>query len=155
MKNHTAAIAGLALTLLLPACTSLTLKEVQFGWPVESVLTVNDQNRVEDRRYSLVVDVSPLATEEFQDSTALRGKEIRLLRSNAGYYFVTGKSFKHVYVFAPGEHELTLQASILVSENGLHDPAMNQRPPYVELLDGGTLRLKLTSTSVVEEGETP
>jgi hypothetical protein len=153
MKNYRSAFFGLALSLLLISCTSLTLKEVQFGWPVESVLTVDEQDRIEDRRYSIVAGVAPIAAEEFQDSTALRGKEIRLLRSDAGFYFITGKRFKHVYVFSPGEHRLTLEGSISVSERGLNNPAMNQRPPYVELLDGGDFRVNLTPTAVVKEGE--
>jgi len=154
MNTHGSATVGLALSLLLISCTHLTLKEVQFGWPVESVLTVDPQNRIEDRRYSMVADLTSLAAEEFEDSTALRGKEVRLLRSDDGFYFITGKGFKHVYVFAPGEGELVLEASIPVSERGLANPAMNQRPPYVELLDGATLRVKLSHTSVVEEGGT-
>lgn len=153
MKNWNRALAGLVLSLLLVSCSPLALKDVHFGWPVESVLTVNDQNRIEERRYSIVADLTPLADEEFEDSTALRGKEIRLLRGETGYYFITGKGFKHVYVFTPAEGELTLVTKIAVSESGLATPAMNQRPPYVELLDGREIRLLLTPSGVAEEGD--
>ena len=153
MKNWSRALAGLGLSLLLVSCSPLALKDVHFGWPVESVLTVNEQNRIEDRRYSIVADLTPLAAEEFEDSTALRGKEIRLLRGDTGYYFLTGKSFRHVYVFSPDEGELALRTKIVVSERGLISPAMNQRPPYVELLDGSETRMRLTPTGVAEEGD--
>jgi len=154
MKNWSSASAGLGLSLLLVSCSPLALKDVHFGWPVESVLTVNEQSRIEERRYSIVADLTPLAAEEFGDSTALRGKEIRLLRGDTGYYFVTGKGFKHVYVFSLAEGELALTTTIPVSERGLASPAMNQRPPYVELLDGKEMRLLLTPSGVTEEGDT-
>jgi len=151
MNTHGSATVGLALSLLLISCTHLTLKEVQFGWPVESVLTVDPQNRIEDRRYSMVADLTSLAAEEFEDSTALRGKEVRLLRSDDGFYFITGKGFKHVYVFEQGSHELSLMRQIQVSQTPLKAPALNQRPPHVELIDGAGLRLLLTSGGIFEE----
>ena len=88
--------------------------------------------------------------EEFQDSTALRGAKLRLLRSNEGYYFLTGPRFKHVYVFAPGAAALSLNKAILVAEGGLKNPALNQRPPYVELLDGEGFRRLLTNDDIAE-----
>ena len=138
-----------ALSFLLPACASLTIENVEFGWPVESVLTVSDRNTVEERRYGVGFSVAPVAGEEFQDSTALAGKTVRLLRSGEGFYYLTGAGFKHVYVFAPAPRELRLKKSIEVSTTGLKEPALNQRPPYVELVDGKTKKT-LSSDDVVE-----
>lgn len=138
-----------AVSLLLPACVSLTIENVEFGWPVESVLTVSDRNTVEERRYSISFSVAPVAGEEFQDSTALAGKNVRLLRSGEGFYYLTGAGFKHVYVFAPAPRELRLKNSIEVSTTGLKEPALNQRPPYVELVDG-KMKKQLSSDDVVE-----
>jgi hypothetical protein len=135
---------------ILCACSSLTIRDVDYGWPVESVLTVGPEDQVEDRRYSLVFDATPLAFAEFQDSTALQGSALRLLRSAEGFYFVTGRRFKHVYVFQQGAHELSLMSQIQVSPNGLKDPALNQRPPHVELIDGAGVRLLLTSGGIYE-----
>jgi hypothetical protein len=92
-----------------------------------------------------------LAIEEFQDSSALIGTSLRLIRSEEGYYFVTGPKFKHVYVFTPGASELNLKSKIEISETGLKSPALNQRTPYVELVDGKTLKKLLTSDNIVEE----
>lgn len=139
-----------AALLFLPSCSSLTLERVDFGWPVESVVTVSGSNTIEDVRYSVAARVTGLAMEEFQDSTALHGARLRLLRSTEGYYFVTGPRFKHVYVFSPGPSTLVLNRAIQVSEAGLRNPALNQRPPYVELLDGDTFRTLLTSDDIVE-----
>jgi hypothetical protein len=139
-----------AALLFIPSCSSLTLEREDFGWPVESVVTVSSSNTIEDVRYSVSARVTGLAQEEFQDSTALHGAKLRLLRSTEGYYFLTGPRFKHVYVFSPGPSTLVLNRAIQVSEAGLRNPALNQRPPYVELLDGDTLRTLLTSDDIVE-----
>jgi hypothetical protein len=138
---------------LLAGCSSLTLQNADFGWPVESAVSVGSTGMFEDPQRGLGVNVSPLSMAEFQDSTALRGAKLRILRSNAGYYFVTGAHFKHVYVFRPAENALTLYTTIDVSTAGLKEPALNQRPPYVELLDAALpTPLRLTHEGVVEGG---
>jgi hypothetical protein len=139
-----------AALFVISSCSSLNLDRVDFGWPVESVVTVSNANTIEDVRYSVSAGVAGLAQEEFQDSTALRGAKLRILRSSEGYYFVTGPKFKHVYVFSPGPSSLFLNKAIPVSEGGLKNPALNQRPPYVELLDGENFRTLLTSDDIVE-----
>jgi hypothetical protein len=144
----------LAAASLLASCSSLTIQGVDFGWPVESVLTVDSNNRIEERRYGVTMRIAPIAEAEFKDSTGLLGSEVRLLRSTEGFYFLTAKRFKNVYVFAPGVSELTLRSTILVATDGLREPAMNQRPPYVELLDGSAPR-KLLSADGIMEGITP
>ena len=139
-----------AALLSLTGCSALTLEHVDYGWPVESVVTVNPSNVIEEVRYGLRAGVGPLAQEEFQDSTALRGAKLRLLRSTEGYYFLTGARFHHVYVFAAGPSTLVLHGAIQVAEGGLKSPALNQRPPYVELVDGDNFRRLLTSDDIAE-----
>jgi len=136
----------------LPSCASLTLQQVDFAWPVESVVKVNQQNIVDEVRYAISFRVAGLATEEFADSTALKGTTLRMLRSVEGYYFVTAPKFKNVYVFTPGASELTLKAKIEITKTGLKAPALNQRPPYVELVDGKDLKVLLKNDSI-EEGK--
>ncbi len=148
MKSHSLFLPVLA---TLCACSSFTIKDVDYSWPVESVLSVGPENRVKNRRYSISFDATALAFAEFQDSTALQGSELRLLRSGEGYYFVTGRNFRQVYVFGQEAHELSLMTKIQVSSTGLKDPALNQRPPHVELIDGAGLRLLLTSGGIFEE----
>jgi len=139
-----------AALLVISSCSSLKMDRVDFGWPVESVVTVSSVNKIEDLRYAVSAWVAGLAQEEFQDSTALRGAKLRLLRSSEGYYFLTGPRFKHVYVFSPGPSSLILNKSIPVAEGGLRNPALNQRTPYVEVLDGDNFHALLTSDDIVE-----
>jgi len=139
-----------ALLTMVPACSSLRIDNVNFAWPVESVLTVSDANMIEEGRYIVNCSVSKIASEEFQDSTALRGTKVRLLRNSEGYYFLTGPKFKNVYVFTPGAGTLSLDTKIVVSQSGLRSPALNQRSPYVELLDGDAPVKLLTNDDIVE-----
>ena len=146
-----APLFAVALLLLLPACSTLTLEHTNFAWPVETVLTVNSMNVIEEGRYAFSVNVAPLAQEEFQDSTALRGKTVRVIRNWLGYYFVTGPHFKNVYVFRSGEGSLEGVNAIPVSESGLNQPALNQRHPYIELVDGTAPPRYLTHSELVQE----
>jgi len=143
-------ITALSLSGLVVSCTSLRLQHVDYAWPVESVQIVDESNKIEEVRYSLSLDVTPLALEEFQDSVALRGKALHIIRNSAGYYFITGPQFKHVYVFESGASELSLQNKLEVTQAELHDPALNQRTPYVELIDGPDFSILLTSSEILE-----
>lgn len=142
---------ALASLLLLPACSSVQLEPVNFAWPVESVLTVGSDNAVTDGRNAVSFNIGPVSQEEFQDSTALKGATIRLIRSKDGYYFLTGHGFKHVYVLTPAEGALTTSTRIEVAQQGLNNPAMNQRVPYIELLDDNNFHILLSSDDIVKE----
>jgi hypothetical protein len=141
----------LLLALLLSGC-GLTIEGVHYGWPVESVLTVGPDNRVADGHNGVSFSVAEIAQEEFQDSSALQSKQVRLLRSDEGYYFLTARGFKNVYVFSPGPAKLHVKSRLAVAPNGLLDPALNQRTPYVELVDGTSVK-KLTSNDILEGGK--
>lgn len=140
-------------TFLLSACASLTIEQVDYAWPIESVLTVQENNTVSEGRHALTFNVAPLAEKEFRDPNALKGKEIRVLRNTEGYYFITAQQFKHVYVMSPQAGELTLHSELEVSQHGLRNPALNQRNPYIEILDGTSLRLLLTGDDILEPQE--
>jgi hypothetical protein len=151
--NKLALLLSALCMVLLISCSSLTLENVDYGWPVESVTTVSPTNMVSEGRYALNFSVAPIAQEEFQDTTALRGSQIRILRDQEGYYFITGPKFKHVYVFQPGRHELKEQSIIEISQTGLQNPALNLRPPYVELVDGQGFRKIMDRGGIIEEGK--
>jgi hypothetical protein len=145
--GHFVLLVGL--TTGISSCASLLIEHVNFGWPVESVLTVTTTNTIEDVRYAVSFSVAGIASEEFEDSTALKGTELRLLRNTEGFYFITGPQFKHVYVMKPGPSELVMKSKIAVGSKKLVKPALNQRPPHVELIDD-SLRLLLTSDDIAE-----
>jgi len=144
------AVVGSICALTLASCSSLTIEHVTYGWPVEVVETVNPANMVVADRYGLTLSLSKIAENEFQDSSALKGTQIRLLRNTEGCYFITGPRFKNVYVFHPDNSRLVKESIIAVSESGLKNPAFNLRPPYVELVDNGIRKL-LSSSDIVEE----
>ena len=150
-------LAAALVAVGLPSCSSLRLEPADFGWPVESALTVSSANTVEETRYGVTFNVAALAREEFEDTSALIGTTLNVLQSTEGYYFVTGPRFEHVYIFAAGEHKLSLESKVRVmperekGRNGLRKPALNQRPPYVELLDDGGLRVLLSSGGTVDK----
>ncbi|MFI5237621.1 MAG: hypothetical protein ACHQLA_06780 [Ignavibacteriales bacterium] len=140
-KNLFFICAGL---LIYTACSTLTLQTANFSWPIESVLTVNDDGDVVDQRYSVEFNTLPLFYEELQDSTAYKGEEIRLIRDQQGYYYVTANEFKNVYVFQAEDGELLLENKIPVSETGIVRPAFNQRGTYIELVDANSKIISLT-----------
>lgn len=141
------AVLSIMLIVLFTACTMLTLQPADFSWPVESALKVDDQGNVTEERYSTGFNTISLFYEEFLDSMAYKGKEIRLIRNNSGSYFITGKEFKNVYVFKANEGTLVLEKKILISEFGLKSPAFNQRSPYIELVDGD-YKINLTNDGI-------
>lgn len=126
------------LLLIITACATLTLKPANFSWPVESVLPVSDNGNVSEERYSMEFNTVGLFFEEFQDSLAFKGKELRVIRDNQGYYFMTSVNFKNVYVFKAYEGAFKQKNKILINEAGMQNPVFNQRDPFIELIDGVT-----------------
>jgi hypothetical protein len=125
------------LLVFAAACSTLKLQKADFAWPVESVISVDENGKVSDDRYSISFDTKSLFFEETKDSSAYEGKKIRMLRDINGYYFITAENFKNVYVFQMDNGSMVLHNKIFISEIGIVDAALNQRAPYVELIDGG------------------
>ena len=125
----------LLLLVIAAACSTLKLQQADFAWPVESVLFVNDDGMVTEGRYSISFDIRGLFFEEFQDSSVFKGKKIRIIRDVNGFYFITAEKFKNVYVFKMDNGAMILDNKIRVSETGITNPVLNQRPLYIELID--------------------
>jgi hypothetical protein len=123
---------------VIAACSSLTLKPADYSWPIENALKIDSKGFVEEQRYAFTLKVKALFYEEFADSNNFAGKEIRIIRDKLGYYFITGKDFKNVYVFGVVEGGMKLENKIKIAEKeqkGLVSPAFNQKLPNIELLD--------------------
>ena len=133
--------------VLLSACSVLTLQPANFSWPLESVLSVDDNGKIAEDRYSIEVNTIGMFVEEFQDSLSYQNKEIRMIRDNKGFYFLTSTNFKNVYVFKADEGKLVQENKIFICEFGLQTPAFNQRDPYIELVDG-TNKMNLTNEGI-------
>ena len=135
---------------ILAGCSALILKPADFAWPVESVLSVDSQGKVQSERYSFSVDVKALLFAETQDSVNISKINLRIIRDVKGYYFITASQFKNVYIFEQTVGGLKLKNKILVAQNGLTEPALNQRVPYVQLVNGNNPALLLTEEGVFE-----
>ena len=140
-------ISSLLLFIITAACSVLTLQPANFSWPLESVLPVNDDGNISEDRYSLEVNTIGMFFEEFQDSLSYKSKEVRMIRDNQGFYFLTSTNFKNVYVLKADEGKLVQENKIFISEFGLQTPAFNQRDPYIELVDG-TNKMNLTHKGI-------
>ena len=121
---------------VLAGCSTLKLSPADFSWPVESVIKVGDNGMAEEARYAISFNAKPLYYKETGDSLAYLDRELRVIRDTLGYYYITGNKFKNVYVFTMGDGAFNLQKEILISKSGITDPVFNQRPPFIELIEG-------------------
>ena len=135
---------------ILAGCSSFTLKPCDFAWPVESTLSVNVQGNVQSERYSFSLNVKELLFAETKDSINISKVTLRMIRNVKGFYFITASQFKNIYVFEQTEGGLKLNNKILVAQNGLNEPAFNQRTPYIQLVNGQNPTILLTENGVFE-----
>ena len=137
------------LLLLSAGCSSVVLQPADYSWPVESVMTVDQNGYVAEKRHSFSINVEPVFYDEFADSSKAIGQEIRVIRNLSGFYYLTGAGFKNVYMFKPVAGGMLLEDKIAVSDSlALASPVFNQRTPNIELLDGSNKYL-LTSNGIV------
>ena len=127
----------LFIMLSIAGCSSVVLKPADFSWPLENVIKVDEKGFITEDRYTFNINVKSIFQQEFADSNLATGKEIRIIRDKAGYYYMTAPEFKNVYVLLPVEGGMKLENKITISEtNPLTSPAFNQKNPNIELLDG-------------------
>lgn len=142
----TTLITSVALIISVAACgPSLVISDVDYAQPIESVASPDGNNIITDQRYAISFSVAPILEEENVSSA----NEVRLIRNNRGYYFVTAAGFNNVYVFEPSESELKLKSKIELTADGLGQPALNQRSDHIEVVDRSTGQ----TYQVNEEGE--
>jgi len=152
----TSAIFTCILAVQIMGCSTLLLRPVDFSWPIEATLQPDGKGNVREARYQVSFNVKALLFDELKDSTAVTKHTLHVIRDQAGYYFVTAKGFKNVYVFEHGEDALQLHKKILVSEKGLDAPAFNQRAPYISLINekrGNEAPILLTRDGIAEGGK--
>lgn len=126
-------------SLTIVGCSSLQLQPADFSWAAEEIVDVNGKGMVDAKRYSVAFTVTALLAQEFgADSAAAKGtKELRLIRDKAGFYYVTGKKFKNVYVLAQADGALSVAATLAISpEKQMDDPKFDQKGSYIELWNG-------------------
>jgi hypothetical protein len=136
--------------LVLAGCSSLTLRPGDFAWPIESVTKVDEKGMIEDKQYYFSLNVKELLYDETQDSINTSNVTLRIIRDMNGYYFITASKFKNIYVFEQIEGGLKLTSKIFITQDGIENPAFNQRPPYIQLLDGQNPPVSLTKDGIVK-----
>ncbi len=145
------------IAMVLAGCGGLALRPAEFAWPFESVFKVDSKGTAseeeEPARYFIKFNAKPLLFEETGDSVHVADRLFRVIRDGEGFYYITGKSFKNVYVFSSAEGALTLHTKVPVSEQGLDSPALNQRPPFIQLLNGKDKPKMLNKDGVQEGGK--
>ena len=133
---------------ILAGCSSLMLKPGDFAWPVEYALKVDSQGNIQSERYSFSLNVKALLFAETKDSVNVSKVTLRIIRNMKGFYFITAAQFQNIYVFEQTEGGLNLKNKILVAQNGLSEPAFNQRVPYIQLVSGQSPAILLTEDGV-------
>lgn len=131
-------ILAIALVLMGWGCASLTLKPVDFSWKLENVVTIDDYGDATGPPKTLSFNAKELFQMEGIDLSGASGESfsIRMIRDRKGFYYMTAKNFRHVYVFKQKAGALKLKSRILIDKMGMQAPALNQRDPYIQLLTG-------------------
>ena len=137
-------------TLIMAGCNTLVLGPGDFSWPVESVIKVDHKGMIQDQRHAFSLDVKKLLFAETQDSVDVAKWSLRIIRDVKGYYYITAAKFKNVYVFEQTEGGLKLAKAILISQTGMESPAMNQRPPFIQLVNGNEQPAVLSKDGIQE-----
>lgn len=137
-------ISIIFLAFVIASCSSFAIQQVKFGWPIESVLKIDSKGDVNDNRFALSFNVIELFKLEMGENPAYNSKEIRVLRDNSGFYYITAKDFKNIYLLVAKNGTLTLETKFLLNETGLTNPVLNQREEYIELIDN-TSTYKITN----------
>lgn len=132
------------LAFVIASCSSFTIQQVKFGWPIESALKIDSKGEVSDNRFALTFNVIELFKLEMGENPTYENKEIRIIRDNSGFYLITAKEFKNVYLFFSKNGTLTLETKFLLNETGLVNPALNQREDHIELIDN-SVTYKITN----------
>lgn len=147
--------------IFLSACSTFMLKPANFSWPVEAVENVDNNGNVDVQRYSFSFNAKELFFKETGDSLGYENKQLRIIRNDNGFYFMTAKNFRNVYVFKDDKGALKLEKKIeIFSSNGenmknegMINPAFNQRSPFIELVygNGDSVKVNLTENGIAKE----
>lgn len=138
MKNILV-LVGTVASLAIVGCSSLQLQPADFAWQAEEVVEVGSKGMVDAKRYSVAFNITGLLAKEFAtDSMAAKNtNEVRLIRDKAGFYYLTGKNFKNVYVLAQSDGALSVSNTITISaDKPMDEPKFDQKDSYIELWNG-------------------
>ena len=126
------------LTVFMGCSQALTISDVDYAQPIETVLQPSEEGVISDVQHGLSFNILPIQYAETGDTTSVTTEEVRMIRGREGFYYITASGYQHVYVMEPEERSLKLKKKIMIREEGISQPAFNQRNPYVQLLNRET-----------------
>lgn len=144
---------GCVLMLFVGCKQSMVISDVNYSQPIETVLTPDENGIVEDVQHGLSFNILPLQYAETQDTSTVTTRQVRMIRGQEGFYYITAPNYSNVYVMAPEKHKLTLKKKIKISEEGIEEPAFNQRDSYVQLLNRKTNQSYMLTEEGIQEKE--
>lgn len=147
------AIASLIVAVLLTGCKqSMVISEVDYSQSIESVLEPDENGLIEDQKHGLKFNIKPMQYAETQDTSSITTEQVRYIRGQEGYYYLTAPNYKHVYVMAPEEGKLKLKEKLKILDEGIEKPAFNQRPSYIQLINQASEEVwKINPESIEKE----
>jgi hypothetical protein len=132
----------------------MVISKVDYTQQIETVLEPNEEGIVFDRQHGIRFSILPLQYAEVKDTSSVTVDHIRMIRGQEGYYYITAPGFRHVYVMEPETQSLKLKSKIKISEEGIAEPAFNQREPYIQLVSRKTGKsYALTAEGIAKSDE--
>ncbi len=131
-------ISVVAAVLLTGCKQSMVISKVDYSQSIESVLQPDDDGTVTDPQHGITFNIKPIQYAETQDTSSVTTNQVRYIRGQEGYYYITAPDYKNVYVMAPEKGKLVLKETLKVTDNGITKPAFNQRMTHIQLLNRST-----------------
>lgn len=131
-------ITVIAMALLTGCKQSMVISKVDYSQSIESVLEPDEDGTVQDIKHGLTFNIKPIQYAETQDTSSISTKQVRYIRGQEGYYYITAPNYSNVYVMAPEKGKLVLKETLKTTEEGISKPAFNQRMTHIQLLNRST-----------------
>lgn len=131
-------IGGITAVVLIACGSKMAIKRVNYAQPLETVLEPSETGKVDAVKHGLSFNIKPLQYQETQDTSSVSTNKVHLIRNSKGFYFITAPDYSNVYIMKPETGSLNLYKTVQITNDGIGDPAFNQRNPYIQLIDQET-----------------
>jgi hypothetical protein len=146
-------ISAVAALLLTGCKQSMVISEVDYSQSIESVLQPDEDGTVKDLKHGLTFNIKPIQYAETQDTSSVTTNQVRYIRGQEGYYYITAPNYKNVYVMAPEKGKLVLKETLKTTDEGIAKPAFNQRMTHIQLVNRSTGEIWKVNAESIEKKE--
>ena len=146
-------ISAVAALLLTGCKQSMVISEVDYSQSIESVLQPDEDGTVKDLKHGLTFNIKPIQYAETQDTSSVTTNQVRDIRGQEGYYYITAPNYKNVYVMAPEKGKLVLKETLKTTDEGIAKPAFNQRMTHIQLVNRSTGEIWKVNAESIEKKE--